>query len=160
MSLTHRLARPLLASIFIADGLDALRRPDSHVERFRKAEPLLEKVGLGGMAADPRLLVRATGAVTTVSAIMLATSRKPRTAALTLAAITVPLTLVNNPVWSAHDRGRKRELRRGLLRGASATGGLLLAALDRDGKPSLGWRLTNNREHRAAMRELKGSLTS
>jgi uncharacterized membrane protein YphA (DoxX/SURF4 family) len=159
MSLSRRLARPLLASIFLADGVEAVRRPDSHVERFRKLEPLLGKLGIGPVSDDDaRAVVRVTGLVSTVAAVMLATSRSPRTAALTLAAVTVPLTVVNNPVWTATDRGRRREMRRGLLRGAALTGGLLLAAVDRDGKPSLGWRLANDRQHRAALRELRASF--
>ncbi|MEE6273406.1 DoxX family protein [Georgenia wangjunii] len=159
MSLTRRLARPLLASSFLADGIDAVRHPDSHVERFRKLEPALAKIGVpSALTQDTRMLVRATGAVTTVAALMLATNRTPRTAALTLAVLTVPITIVNNPAWSTKDRARKKELQRGLARGASLVGGLFLAAVDRDGKPSLGWRVSNTREHRAALRELKASL--
>lgn len=161
MSLSRRLARPLLASTFLADGIDAVRHPDAHVERFRKLEPTLEKIGVpSALTQDTRMLVRATGVVTTVAAFMLATNRKPRTAALTLAVLTVPVTIVNNPAWTAKDRARKKELQRGLARGASLVGGLLLAAVDRDGKPSFGWRVSSSREHKAAMRELKSSLKS
>jgi len=158
MSISRRLARPLLASSFVATGVDALLHPDSHVEKFRKVEPALEKVGVPpAIASDTRMLVRASGAVTAVAGLMLATNRKPRTAALTLAAMTVPVTLVNNPVWTGGGRERKKEMRRGLLTGASLVGGLLIAGLDRDGRPSLAWRATNTREHKAALREVKAA---
>jgi len=158
MSISRRLARPLLASSFVATGVDALLHPDSHVEKFRKVEPALEKAGVPpAIASDTRLLVRVSGAVTAVAGLLLATNRKPRTAALTLAAMTVPVTLVNSPVWTGGSRERKKEMRRGLLTGASLVGGLLIAGLDRDGRPSLAWRATNTREHKAALREVKAA---
>lgn len=161
MSISRRLARPMLASSFIASGVDALRHPDSHVERFRKVEPVLEKAGLPpSIASDTRLLVRVSGGVTAVAGLMLATNRKPRTAALTLAVMTVPVTLVNNPFWTASGRDRKREMRRSLLVGTSLVGGLLLAALDRDGKPSLAWRAGHTRQHKTAIREVKAAAKS
>lgn len=161
MSISRRLARPLLASSFVATGLDALLHPDSHVERFRAVEPTLEKAGVPpAIASDTRLLVRVSGGVTALAGLMLATNRKPRTAALTLAAVTVPVTLVNNPFWTVSGKERKKEMRRGLLTGASLVGGLLLAGLDRDGKPSLVWRASNTREHKAAVRELKAAAKS
>ena len=158
MSLSRRLARPLLASSFIASGLDALLRPESHVERFRAVEPTLEKAGIPpSIASDTRLLVRISGGITALSGLMLAANRSPRSAALTLAAITLPVTVVNNPFWTANTAERKKEMRRGLLVGSSLVGGLLLAALDRDGKPSLAWRASNTREHKAALREVKAA---
>ncbi|HLS72970.1 MAG TPA: DoxX family protein [Actinomycetaceae bacterium] len=158
MSLSRRLARPLLASSFIASGVDALLRPDSHVERFQAVEPALEKAGVPpAIASDTRLLVRVSGGITALAGLMLATNRNPRSAALTLAAITVPVTVVNNPFWTANTPERKKEMRRGLLVGTSLVGGLLLAALDRDGKPSLAWRAANTREHKAALREIKAA---
>ncbi len=158
MSISRRLARPLLASSFVATGVDALMHPDSHVERFRKVEPALEKIGIPpAIASDTRLLVRVTGGVSALAGLMLATNRRPRTAALTLAAVTVPVTLVNNPVWTATSRDRRKEMRRGLLAGASLVGGLLIAGLDRDGKPSLTWRAANTRGHKAKLREVRAA---
>ncbi|HLT85417.1 MAG TPA: DoxX family membrane protein [Phototrophicaceae bacterium] len=158
MSISRRLARPLLASSFVATGVDALLHPDSHVDKFRKIEPTLEKAGVPpAIASDTRLLVRVTGGVTALAGLMLATNRNPRSAALTLAALTVPVTLVNNPVWTATGKDRKKEMRRGLLTGASLVGGLLIAGLDRDGRPSLAWRASNTREHKAALREVRAA---
>ncbi len=44
------------------------------------------------------------------------------------------------------------------MRGLGLGGGLLLAAADRDGKPSLGWRYHNFLEHRADLRDTKSTL--
>lgn len=158
MSISRRLARPLLASSFLASGLDALLRPDPHVAKFREVESLLEKVGVPpAIASDTRLLVRASGALTAVAAGMLATNRNPRSAALTLAVLTVPVTVANNPVWTTRDKEERKKMRAGLLQGASLVGGLFLAGLDRDGRPSLAWRAANTREHKALIREVKAA---
>lgn len=149
----------MLAAYFIADGLDALRKPGSHVERFRKVQPLLERAGVPPvLASDAAMLARASGAVSAIAGLCLATGRRPRTAALVLAVLNIPVTLVNNPVWAATDDEERKEKLKGLLRGLGLGGGLLLAASDRDGKPSVGWRYHNFVEHRTDLREVKARL--
>ena len=92
MTLTSFLARPLLASTFVLDGVDAVRHPERHVERYRKVEPLLEKVGVPAMlTSDAVMVTRVAGAVSALAGVSLAAGRRPRTAALVLAAINVPL---------------------------------------------------------------------
>lgn len=152
MDLLRAVARPLLAAPFIVDGLDALTRPKRHVEKFSKVQPALERAGLPPLlAADARMLTRATGAVSVVAGLGLATGTAPRTCAAVLAVINVPLTVVNNPVWMAADGSAKKAALSGMLRGAAIGGGLTLAAFDREGRPSLSWRLDNRRQHREAI---------
>ncbi len=139
----------MLAAPFIADGLGAALHPHDHVERFRHVTPLLEKVGVPPvLTSDATMLTRVSGVVSVLSGLMLATSRTPRTAALTLALLNVPLTLVNNPVWAASSPEQRKRYKSGLLRGVGLGGGLLLAAADRDGKPSLAWRASHATRHR------------
>ncbi|WP_448073084.1 DoxX family protein [Georgenia yuyongxinii] len=153
MTLVSPLARPLLAATFVADGVDAVLHPDAHTEKFHRVKPALDKVGVpAALTADPRMLARVSGAVSAVCGLMLATGRKPRTAALTLAVLNIPVTVLNNPVWDAQDRRQRKHYVAGLLRGLSIGGGLLFAAAYRGGKPSWGWRLENAREHRAQVR--------
>ncbi|HLS48680.1 MAG TPA: DoxX family membrane protein [Actinomycetaceae bacterium] len=153
MSISRRLARPLLSATFIADGIDAVRDPQSHVDRVERITPLLQSVGVPpSLTRDPVSLVRVSGGITTVAGLMLATGRKPRLAAAVLAAVHLPVMLANNPVWTARDREERADMRRGLIRGVSLLGGLAIAALDRDGKPSLTWRAANHREHRQKVR--------
>lgn len=148
----------MLAAYFVADGIDALRMPEGHVQRFRKVTPFLERAGVPPvLSSDATMLARVSGAVSAVAGICLATGRRPRTAALTLAALNIPVTLVNNPFWEVDGEERKERLK-GLLRGLGLGGGLLLAAADRDGKPSLGWRYHNFVEHRADLRDTKSAL--
>ena len=156
MTLTSFLARPLLASTFVLDGVDAVRHPERHVERYRKVEPLLEKVGVPAMlTSDAVMVTRVAGAVSALAGGSLAAGRRQRAAALVLAAINVPLTVVNNPVWEADDAEERSRHVTGLTRGTAVAGGLFLAAADRGGRPSLGWRLSNAGEQRAEVREAK-----
>ena len=149
----------MLASVFVADGVDALRHPQEHAARFRKAQGYLEKAGLPpAVTADAVMLTRITGAVSVISGLMLATGRRPRSAALTLAVINIPMTVLNNPVWEASGKEERKRYLSGLLRGLGLGGGLLLAAADLAGRPSMGWRLANAREHRADLRETKVAL--
>jgi|SRR5690625_1040206 len=153
MSLSRRLARPLLSATFIADGFDALRNPDSHVDRVERITPLLTTAGVPpSLTRDPINLIRLSGGVTAVAGLMLATGRKPRLAAAVLAAVHLPVVLANNPVWAAKDGEERADMRRGLVQGVSLLGGLLIAALDRDGKPSLGWRASNRRQQQHKVR--------
>jgi uncharacterized membrane protein YphA (DoxX/SURF4 family) len=153
MNLLRLIARPMLAATFVTDGVDSVIRPEAHAEKFRKVVPALERAGVpAALYADPKMLARVSGAVTAVSGLMLATGRRPRSSALTLALVNVPLTLLNNPVWAAHGGEERKRYLSGLVRGVSLGGGLLVAAADLAGKPSWGWRVANARKERAAAR--------
>ena len=120
MNILRSFARPMLAAPFIVDGLDALVRPSRHVEKFEKVAPTLERVGLPPvLTSDARLLTRASGAVSLVAGLGLAAGRAPRTNATILAALNVPLTVVNNPVWAVKGTQARKETLSGLLRGAA-----------------------------------------
>lgn len=159
MNLLRLLARPMLAATFVADGVDAVIHPEAHAEKFRKVVPALEQAGVPrALHSNPKRLARVSGAVCAVSGLMLATGRRPRTAALTLALVNVPMTLVNNPVWAAHGGQERKRYLGGLVRGLSLGGGLLVAAADLAGKPSWGWRVANAREHRADVRQARARV--
>ncbi|MDO5726404.1 MAG: DoxX family protein [Bowdeniella nasicola] len=146
------LARPLLSAPFIVDGIDAFRYPEKHADRVQRVEPYLTKLGLPpALTADSELLARITGGVSALAGFALATGRKSRLAALTLATIHVPITLANTLARSEDDESSLSRL----VRNGALVGGLLYAAEDRGGKPSLAWRMGNYREHRAELKEAK-----
>lgn len=160
MTALRRVARPLLASAFIADGIDAVVHPDAHTGALTKLEPRLAKVAddVPYVPRDARTLVRISGAVTATSGVLLALGVAPRVAAGVLAAVQVPTILVRHPFWSTRGAERKEHLA-GALRGASLLGGLLLASADTAGKPSLAWRWEHSREeaakHKAELEKVK-----
>ncbi|GAB2617433.1 hypothetical protein GCM10027067_31710 [Pseudactinotalea suaedae] len=65
MSPLRALARPLLASAFILDGVDALRHTEEHARKAQPFAPALAKAGakVPGLPTDPRTLTRLVGAV-------------------------------------------------------------------------------------------------
>lgn len=147
--LSRRIARPLLASWFVAEGVDAARHPGPHVERMRETwHRLARRLDL----PDPppqetlTLAVKAHGGAMAVAALMLALGKAPRASALALAALTVPLAVADAPTRRSPGGSRP------LLRDLSLIGGAALAGLDREGSPSLAWRVQHARAERAAAR--------
>ena len=138
MSVVRRGARPLPAAIFIAGGGAAPRRPAA---RAQQAQPLVEKAAEPlGLPEDPELLVRANGALMIAAGALLATGRLPRIAAATLAGTLVPATAVEYPFWKAEDPLDRRRQVTQVLKNVGLLGGLLLAAVDTEGKPGLVYR--------------------
>ncbi|SNU01584.1 Uncharacterized membrane protein YphA, DoxX/SURF4 family [Ruaniaceae bacterium KH17] len=159
MSITRLIARPMLASYFVLDGIDAVRHPEEHAAAFQKVQPALERAGVPPvLSSDAIMLSRISGAASAAAGILLAIGKAPRASALTLAALNIPITVINNPIWAAQNTDDRKEKVRGLLRGLAIGGGLILAAVDRDGKPSLSYKLHADAEHRAELASLKSEL--
>ncbi|AXI77373.1 DoxX family protein [Peterkaempfera bronchialis] len=131
MPMLRQLARPMLASMFIAGGIDALRNPARLVpdaERFP------------ALADNPERAVRIAGAVQVTAGALLATGRQPRPAALALAAVLAPLTWARHRFWEADSPEQRQEQLIHFLKNMSMMGGLLIAAADTAARPSLAWR--------------------
>ena len=71
---------------------------------------------------------------------MLATGRMPRISSAVLAASLVPTTLAGHRFWEEEDPQKKAMQRIHFFKNASMLGGLLLAAVDTEGKPGVAWR--------------------
>ncbi|MFD3542240.1 DoxX family membrane protein [Streptomyces sp. NPDC058662] len=147
MAVLRKLARPLLAAPFVTAGLRTLRHPEDVAE---VVQPLARAVGarVPALAGDPRQLVRVTSAVQAAAALMLATGRAPRLAALTLAATLVPTSLTAHAFWTVEDPEERAHRRARFLTDLSALGGLLITAADTHGKPSLAYRSRHALDHR------------
>ena len=146
--LTHRLARPLLAGMFIAGGLDSLLHPDSKV---KKADPVTTQIArLFGLPEDTKLLVRVNGGVQLGAGLLLAMGVLPRPMAANLAVSLVPTTIAGHPFWKEDDPTTRAQQRTQFLKNASMLGGLILAATDTNGRPSMGWRAHRALEHTAS----------
>lgn len=159
MSILRAVARPLLAAPFIASGADALARPKAHRERAQRLDPVASKFGVELDETTSDSAIRSLGAVFAVAGVALAAGKFPRAAGAVLAAAQVPVALANNPVWSGKGKDRKERLAEltGLLGAAGLVGGALLAAADRDGKPSLSWRRRANRRHKEALKAARAN---
>lgn len=136
----RRLARPMVAAIFVSSGIDCLRNPEP---RVRSAKPLLDKaagVMPDSVPTDPDTLVKANAAVHIGAGVALGLGKFPRLSAAALAGSMVPTTLAGHPFWEAEDPAQRTAQRTQFLKNVSMLGGLLLAAADTGGKPSAGWR--------------------
>lgn len=151
MAISRRIARPMMAGMFVAGGLDALKQPES---KAPAAEPVAETIaGPLGLPEDTAQLVRINGAVQLGAGLMFATGRLPRLAAAALAVSLVPTTLAGHRFWEA-DADARAGQRIHFLKNMSMLGGLILAATDTEGRPSLAWRARKAAER--AQRSLPG----
>lgn len=138
MSLTRWAARPMLAGVFVSSGVDTLRNPAARVE---KAEAVTTKVASRlPLPDDTEQLVKINAGVQVVAGLLLSIGRFPRLAALALAVSIVPTTLAGHRFWEAEDPSTKAQQQVQFLKNLGLLGGLLLAAVDTGGAPSLGWR--------------------
>ncbi|MCM4082947.1 DoxX family protein [Paractinoplanes hotanensis] len=138
-------ARAMLASIFVVQGVRSLLKPEAFEESAARVseplKPLLEKVD-PRIPTDTRTLVRIQGASDVLAGLALATGHFTRPAALVLAANLVPATIAEHPFW---DRSRpdSKEQQGQFLKNLGLLGGLLLAAVDTEGRPGLGYRASH-----------------
>jgi putative oxidoreductase len=129
----------MVASIFIAQGFDTFRHPDRVAPA---AEPVVAQLSerLSFVPAKTEQAVRLNGAVQMVAGSLLALGKFPRVSAAVLAATLVPTTAAGHRFWEAEDDATRTQQRIHFLKNCSMFGGLLIAAADTAGSPSLAWR--------------------
>jgi uncharacterized membrane protein YphA (DoxX/SURF4 family) len=141
--LIRRIARPLLSAVFVGQGVASLLNPKAAAEAAAPTvdglRALPDPVG-SNVPADARTFAQITAAVQVGGGILLATGKMPRLASAALAFTVLPANLGAHMFWNETDPQRKAEKRQALLTDLSLLGGLMIAAADTEGKPSLGWR--------------------
>lgn len=141
--LVRRVARPMVAGLFVLGGAQGLR----------DLKPRIEAASRLGVP-EPERAAQAHSATMLVGGLGFATGRAPRLCALALAATLVPTTYTEHPFWAA--QGAERDQQRvQFLKNISLFGGLLLASVDTEGKDSLARR--TRRATRQAKREAKAA---
>ena len=128
----------MLAAIFVAGGLDAAKDPEGKAGAAEKVAPPLARTL--GLPEDTTMLVRINGVVQVVAGGLLALGRLPRLSATALMASLVPTTLAGHRFWEEGDEAARAGQRIHFLKNAAVVGGLILAATDTEGRPSLSWR--------------------
>ena len=129
----------MLASIFVLQGFDSMVNPERVSSRAEPVvQPLAERVPL--IPNETEHAVRINGAVQFVGGLLLSMGRLPRLSALAIAATLVPTTLAGHRFWEIDDKQERAAQRIHFLKNLSMLGGLLLAAVDTAGHPSLAWR--------------------
>jgi putative oxidoreductase len=142
--LVRRIARPLLASSFVYGGIDTLRNPQSRVPG---AAPVVEQITKTAdqqlpvqVPRDVEQWVRVNAGAQVAAGSLLALGRLPRLSALVLSASLVPTTLAGHRFWEHEDPKERFGQTAHFAKNLSMLGGLLIAAVDTEGKPSVGYR--------------------
>ena len=142
--LVRRIARPLLASSFIWGGIDTLRNPQSRVPGARPVvEAITEQADKQLPVQVPRDVeqwVKIDAGVKVGAGALFALGKFPRFSALLLAGSVVPTTLAGHRFWEHDDPKERFGQLSHFLKNLGLLGGLLLAAVDTEGKPSVGYR--------------------
>lgn len=138
MSPTRRLARTMLAGVFISGGVNALRQPGPRAELVKQAG-VTEKLPPQVPAAlrTPENVVRLNAAVDVLGGLALLRSKTPRFASFALMGSLVPTTLVGHPFWQEKDKQAKSQQQLHFFKNLGVLGGLLLSATDTGGRESL-----------------------
>ncbi len=139
MHISRIFARPMLSSIFVVGGIDAIRHPETKVKAAEAVvTPLVQRVP--ALSQSTETLIKLNAAVQIGAGALLAVGKFRRLAALALIGSIIPTTLAGHRFWEEDDDESRAAQRVQFLKNVGLLGGLILAAMDTEGSPSLGWR--------------------
>lgn len=152
MSFLRAIARTMLASYFVVNGIKEFRNPEQFTAT---AEPVAERLLPLAKATLPRQaavylpddtvsLVRVSGIAQIVGGLSLATGIGRRCGAGVLALSMVPHVLASNPLQVGS--AERDEYYAKLSKNVALLGGVALAAMDTEGRPNLAWRARAQKE--------------
>lgn len=145
MTVTRLIARPLMAGTFFLGAVNALKHSHHLAAKAQrvtdKVLPLAQRaVPAAPIPQDPQTIVRINAGVQIAAAAAFATGRAPRLSAAVLAASLAPTTIAGHAFWTESDPAVRQQQKMHFAKNTSLFGGLLLAAVDTEGKPGLAWR--------------------
>jgi uncharacterized membrane protein YphA (DoxX/SURF4 family) len=131
--LLRRVARPLIAAVSIANGVETLINPKPKIEA---TTPLLAKTQeiVPTPPVSPAVLVQASAAMKITAGLMMALGWAPQIAAAVLAADLIPSTVAEHPFWAPGPPDVRRAHQQHFLANCGLLGGLLLAISTPRGK--------------------------
>jgi putative oxidoreductase len=125
--------------MFIAGGVDAIQSPNGKVKAAAAVtDPLKARFPM--LPEDTATLVRLNGMVQVGAGSLLALGKFRRLASWALVASVIPTTYAGHRFWEEVDDEARAQQRIHFLKNLGLLGGLILAANDAEGAPSLGWR--------------------
>jgi uncharacterized membrane protein YphA (DoxX/SURF4 family) len=143
MAISRVFARPMLASMFLVGGYNAVRNADKLAPRASavtdRLVPLLQKV-IPMLPSDAATLTRMNGGLQLVAGAALATGKAPRLSSAALALSLVPTTAAAHRFWEEQDPAVRAQQRTHFFKNVSMLGGLIIAAGDTEGQPGVVWR--------------------
>jgi len=143
MAISRVFARPMLASMFLVGGFNAVKNPERVAPRAQpitdRLVPLLQKA-VPMLPSDPVTLARINGGVQLVAGATLATGKAPRLSAAALALSLIPTTAAGHRFWEEQDPTQRANQRIHFFKNVSMLGGLIIASGDTEGQPGVLWR--------------------
>lgn len=140
----RKIARPMIASVYIADGADSLLNTSEHTEAadtlIKRARTILPREYARRVPRDPEVVVRAVGGTKVAAGGALAVGFLPRLSATVLAATAIPTMISRHAFWETQDKAERNARRSGFLTNLALLGGLFITSADTAGKPGLKWR--------------------
>lgn len=140
----RRIARPMLAAVFVSGGIQTLRDPKPPIQAV---EPMLDKTVEqvrdrlpDQVPTDAESLVKLDAMIKIGAGLALAFNKFPRLASLLLAGTLIPTTVATHRFWEHEDPLERSEQQTHFLKNMGLLGGLLIASADTHGKPSLNWQ--------------------
>jgi putative oxidoreductase len=145
MTAIRLLARPMLASAFVAGGVSALKNAPALAIKAKpvvdRIRPTLEKAAPQVKLPDDTVtLVRVNAGVQILAAVALARGRAPRLSSTVLAASLLPTTVAGHQFWNETDPEARANQKVHFFKNLSMLGGLVLASVDTEGRPGVAWR--------------------
>lgn len=136
--MTRRVARTMLAGVFISGGVNALRQPGPRAELVKQSGlPDKLPAQVPQPLRTPENLVRVNAIADIVGGLALIRGRAPRLASFGLMASLVPMTAVGHAFWNEKDKQARAQQQVHFLNNLGILGGLLLSATDTGGRESL-----------------------
>jgi uncharacterized membrane protein YphA (DoxX/SURF4 family) len=149
--LVRRIARPMLAAPFVVLGIDAFRHPDKRAPIAKsvvdKVTEVADKQLPVQVPKDPEQWVRINAGVMVGSGALYGLGRLPRLNALLLTGSLVPTTLAGHRFWEFDEPMQRQQQLIHFMKNLGLVGALLLAAVDTEGKPSVGYRARRAAKH-------------
>ena len=146
----RKVARPMLASVYIADGADTLINAQDHAEGaesvLKRVRTVLPRRYARQLPSDGELVARVVGGAKVGAGSLLALGKMPRTSAAVLATASVPTILARHAFWETQDADERKARRSGFITNVALLGGLFITTADTSGKPGLKWRATKAAE--------------
>ena len=115
----RKLARPMLASVYIADGVNTVMNSSARAKGAEKVVSTVKAVLPAQYASfipsDPETVARINGGVKVGAGTTFAFGKAPRLSAGLLAASTVGTLVGRNAFWDAKNEDEKARMRTGAL---------------------------------------------
>lgn len=132
------LARSLMAGLFIRGGLNAWKNSAQLAGRAARVTEPLEEMTTADVRTEQ--FVKANAGVQIAAGGLFALGVAPRVMSVVLGATLIPTTLAGHRFWEMDDEAERTAHQVHFAKNAAVLGGLVFAALDTGGRPSIFWR--------------------